>query len=219
MNNEEPVQPIVPNNDINMFTYRSKNDNNTYTYNSNENYTPINDEESKKAKFRSNQPLNNSSILLNTNSRLLETNFSYSEMEEISKFIKLTKFKDKVTTERKEESIIEEDIIEIKTENKILFQKTKGHEFKGNSKTKKHITAINSIRKDNNITVKEVFKYGELQLKNVNNGCHQDTFIKMMEEISRKIDISNFIHTEIEKKINYCLKEANENENESFKNT
>ena len=155
-----------------MFTYRSENDNNMYTYNSNENYTLINDEEFKKVKIRLNQPLNNSSIRLNSDSRLLTTKFSYSKTEEISKFIKLTKVKDKVTTERKEETIIEENIIEIKTENKILFQKTKVHEFKRDSKTKKHIMSINSIGKDNNITVKEVFKYGELQLKNLNNGCH-----------------------------------------------
>ena len=61
-------------------------------------------------------------------------------------------------------------------------------------------------------------KYKELQLLNKNNDCHQDTFIKMMEEVSRKINITNFIKSDIEKKINFCLTKTNESVNKSFRN-
>ena len=60
-------------------------------------------------------------------------------------------------------------------------------------------------------------KYKELQLSNENNGCHQDTFIKMMEEVSKKINITNFIKSDIENKINFCLTETNESINKRFR--
>ena len=62
-------------------------------------------------------------------------------------------------------------------------------------------------------------KYKKLQLLNKNNGCHQDTFIKMMEEVSRRINFINFIKSDIEKKINFCLTKTNESVNKSFRDS
>jgi ribonuclease HI len=47
-----------------------------------------------------------------------------------------------------------------------------------------------------------------------NNSCHQDTFLKLMEEVSRNTDIFTFCTTEVENKIKFCLNEIDPNINQ-----